>query len=75
MSVEDGTIEVNLLNFLNKIDKFEVQIISEDAQSMRKGQGKVIFTVENTGQSSFKIPSDQLSTLMKNSTYSIKVSV
>ena len=62
MAVVDDTITVDApTSILDKIDKFDVQIISEDKQSMRKRQ-------------TIKIPSDQLSTLRNNSTYLLKVS-
>ena len=63
-----------LASVLSKIDKFEVQIISEDERSIRKRQ-TIIFTAENTAEALIKIPSNHLSTLRKGSTYSVKVSI
>ena len=73
--VNDAVVIDVSAGVLSLIDQYEVKIFTEDKQRISKRQTKdsVTFTVDNTEQPWFKIPSDKLNTLTKGSTYSVQV--
>ena len=76
VTVIDDVIVMDIpVDVLSNILKFEVQLFLEVEQSVSKRQLEepITFTVENSGQPWITIPSDELSTLEKGSTYSVQV--
>ena len=77
VTVIDDVIVMDIpVDVLSNILKFEVQLFLEVEQRVSKRQQEepITFTVENSGQTWITIPSDELSTLEKGSTYSVQVS-
>ena len=77
VTVIDDVIVMDIpVDVLSNIDKFEVQLFLEIEQrvSKRQQEKSITFTVENSGQPWITIPSNELSTLEKGSTYSVQVS-